>query len=71
MEDILLRCHLDGAQIACMVFHRATDMKCLARKMKDKAAPNAIYNELVLTEAIRSQHCSSNHWNFASHFLLK
>jgi len=53
MEDILLRCHLDGAEIAGMVFRRATDMKCRARKMKDKVAPNAIYNEVVLTEAIK------------------
>ena len=52
MEDIRLRCYLDGEQIAGEMFHRATDMKCLARKMKDKVAPNAIYNELVLTEAI-------------------
>ena len=53
MEDILLRCHLDGAQIAGMMFHRAADMKYPARKMKDKVVPNAIYNEVVLTEVIK------------------
>ena len=60
IEDILLRCHLDGAQMSGMGFDGAAAMKSLARKMKEKVAPNAIYihcfahcHELVVKDVIK------------------
>ena len=60
MEDMLLRCHLDGKQMAGTGFDGAAAMRCLAKKMKEKVAPNAIYihcfapcNELVVKDAIK------------------
>ena len=60
IEDMLLRCHLDGQQMVGMGFDGAAAMRCLAKKMKENVAPNAIYihsvahcNELVVKDAIK------------------
>ena len=60
IEDILLRYHLDGKKMAGMGFDGAAAMRCLAKKMKENVAPNALYihclahcNELVVKDAIK------------------
>jgi hypothetical protein len=59
-KDILLRCGMDGENMAAMSFDGAAAMKSLARMLKVDVAPNAIYvhcfahcNELIVKDATK------------------
>ena len=65
-KDIPIRTSLDGTKMAAIGFDGASAMKSLARKLKAKVAPNAIYihcfvhcNEVIVKDAIKQCHLLS------------